>query len=105
MTDDELENRLHRMLAGRADQVQSSLSGPDLRAREVRREHRAARIAGPILAAAAVLIIAIAPQALNGHGGHQLRPQQPGNSETSVPKTPTPTHTPTRNPLPTIVPS
>jgi hypothetical protein len=106
MPDDDLDQRLPTMLSRRAGQVESSLSGPDLRARAAldggQGGHRVARIAGPILVAAAVLVIAIAPQVLNQHGGHQVSPQQPGTSQTTEPVRPTPTPTPTTS---TPVPS
>ncbi|MCW2497305.1 hypothetical protein [Jatrophihabitans sp.] len=77
MTDD-LERRLQSLLADTAAAVEPALSGPALReARPARR--RVVRVAAPLLAAAAVLALALAPQLLDGrHAG--THPQQPGTS-------------------------
>ena len=107
MTNDDLERRLQAALAERADRAEPSLSGAELRARAADvGVHPVARIAGPILAAAAVLVVAIAPQLLNRHDGHRARPQQPGNPQTTQPFTPSPTPhpstAPTRPPATTL---
>lgn len=110
MTDDDVERRLENMLSGRADQVDPALSGPELRtAAAVRGSHSTVRVVGPILAAAAVLVVAIAPQLLNRHSTHHAPQQQPGSSQTATvplptpapsPTTARPTPSPTRTPIP-----
>jgi hypothetical protein len=95
MPDQEIEQRLRTMLAGRAVRIEPLLSGPELRARAGTDGHRRlARIAGPVLAAAAVAVVAIVPELVGHHGGRP-RPAPPAGVPT-VQTTPHPTQGSTR---------
>ncbi len=99
MTDDGVERRLRTLLSDRAGRVQPELSGPALRARGTATTRPVVRFTAPVLAAAAVLIVALAlgTQTLAHHGGGPHR-QPPGRPAPSIPASPTapPTQLPTQ---------
>jgi hypothetical protein len=95
---DELEFRLHAMLAQRADEVDPQLSGPALRARAAARPGTVRRYA-PVLAAAAVVAgVAIGVAvATTGSSSPHPRPEEPGApgpTSSSVPASPRTTDRP-----------
>ncbi|GAA0648292.1 hypothetical protein GCM10010174_84620 [Kutzneria viridogrisea] len=68
----EPEDQLRRMLAARADQVRSNLSGPAIRARA--RSRSAVRRYAPLAAAAAVLAVLVVSLVLVPRGGSEQQP-------------------------------
>jgi len=74
--DPELEQRLRAMFSGRAEAVESQLSGPALRARAARRPSTMRRYAPPVIAAAVVAALAIG-LAVADSGGGDGRPSNP----------------------------
>jgi len=75
---DELEWRLHAMFSGRADAVESQLSGPRLRARARQRWSAVRRAVPPLAAAAAVAAIAIGIAVAGSDGGDTHHPGPAG---------------------------
>jgi hypothetical protein len=97
---DDLEDELRAMLARRAADVRPRVTGAELRAlAEQRRSRWPARVA-PLLAAAAVLVVAVVTFALLGDNSKHPRPLQPagpGTGQTVSPK-PSPSTPPTTAP-------
>jgi hypothetical protein len=95
--DDELDQRLHRLLAARANEVETHLDGPTLRALSDSRPSVARRLAPPLLVAAAIVLLALTPTLFIRSGSHPHR--QPPGVSVSVPIRPSsPTPTPTPSP-------
>jgi hypothetical protein len=80
---DDLEWRLHAMLAQRAEAVQSELSGPALRAR-ARQRPAARRFVPPLAAAAAVAAVAIGIAVAGSGGGEQHQTPAGGSAPPAV---------------------
>ena len=96
----DLDDRLRRLLAARADQVHSQLSGPAIRARaEARTRHGGARRYGPLVAAAGALAAVVVSLLLIRPGAHP--PATPANvPSVAVTSTPGPLTTPRSHVLP-----
>ena len=103
MSDPELERRVGELLAGRAERLDPQLTGPPLRARADRPARRVGRIAGPALAAAAVIVVALAPHLFTG-SGHSRHVPPGGRPTVGTSVIPAQTGSPTR-PHPAAPPS
>jgi hypothetical protein len=102
MPDDELDQRLRRLLRTRAETVNPHLDGPALRAASPTSK-RVSHIAAPLLLAAVIVLLALTPTLLSRGTSHGHR-QQPGNSvsvSVTPPSTPPPTPSPSTSPTPT----
>lgn len=102
MPDEELDQRLRRLLSTRANTVNPQPDGPTLRAAATDRPSALRRAAAPLSLAAAIVLLAFTPSLL-AHSNNHPHHQPPGVSiSVSVPpiSTPTPTPTPTRTPTP-----
>jgi len=78
MAEDELERRLRHLLSGRAEGIDPTLSGPQLRMLAGQTRGPKLRVIAPILAAAAVIVVALTPQLFSRHSDGGIRHQQPG---------------------------
>ncbi|MEO9240770.1 MAG: hypothetical protein ABI418_22095, partial [Jatrophihabitantaceae bacterium] len=74
----ELEDRLRRLLAARAEQVESGLAGPAIRQRAERRSDRLRTLGLPVAAAVGVAAAVAVPFLLITHQDGPVRPAGPG---------------------------